>query len=284
MSVRLVLEGGAMRGMYTAGVLDVFLDNGIKADTVIGVSAGAVFGINFLSEQRGRVIRYNKQFVGDSRYMGLKSLIKTGDIINKEFAYYQVPAKYDVFDDEKFKRSDTDFYAVVTNIESGKAEYIKIDSTFEQTEILRASASWPYVSKAVEINGKKYLDGGLADSIPVDKCMKIGLNKIILVLTRPLDYRKKEGRSAKHLLAKAVYRKYPELIKCMNTRNKRYNQCVEKIIELEKQKKIFVIRPSRTVKLGRMETDKEKLQEMYDLGVRDGKKRIGEMLEFLSDK
>ncbi len=278
MSVGLVLEGGAMRGMFTAGVLDIFLDNDIKFDNIIGTSAGVLFGVNYLSKQRGRAIRYNKKYACESRYMGIKSLITTGNIINKQFAYYDVPFKLDVFDQDTFAQSGVDFYATITEVESGEAEYVKITNVFEQMETLRATSAMPYVSRMVEIDGKKYLDGGVADSIPVEKCKELGCDKIIVVLTRPLDYRKKKSGSS---LARTVYRKYPKLAARLVNRYADYNDCIEKIIEMEKRGEIFVIRPSRTVEIGRIERDPDKLQEMYDLGIKDAKKYIDDVKKYL---
>lgn len=278
MSVGLVLEGGAMRGMFTAGVLDVFLDNGIKADGVIGTSAGVLFGVNYLSGQRGRAIRYNKKYACESRYMGVKSLLTTGNIINRQFAYYDVPLKLDVFDQEAFTQSGVDFYAAVTNVETGEAEYKKITDVFKQMETLRATSAMPFVSRMVEVDGKKYLDGGIADSIPVDKCKSLGFDKIIVVLTRPLDYRKKKFGS---VITHAAYRQYPKLADRIVNRYAEYNACIEKIIDMENRGEIFVIRPSRTVKISRIERNPEKLQEMYDLGVEVGKKRIDDLKKYL---
>lgn len=170
MKVGLVLEGGAMRGMFTAGVLDVFLDEQIHIDGIVSVSAGALFGVNFPSKQKGRVLRYNKKYLNDKRYMGWHSLFTTGNIVNKDFAFYQLPFELDVFDQEAFARSGIDFYTVLTNVESGEAEYVKIYDAFEQMETLRATSAMPFVSKMVEIDGKKYLDGGIADSIPLRFC------------------------------------------------------------------------------------------------------------------
>lgn len=271
MSVGLVLEGGAMRGMYTAGVLDIFLDNNIKIDGIVAVSAGVLFGVNYLSKQRGRVIRYNKKFAKDKRYMGINSLIKTGNIINKEFAYYEVPFKLDIFDQETFGKSDTDFYATITNVETGRPEYVKIKDVFEQMEVLRATSAMPFVSKMVEIENKKYLDGGVSDSIPIEKCKELGYDKIIVVLTRPIDYRKKQTNTA---IAKIKYNKFPNLVNAINNRYINYNNSVEKIIDMENKKEIFVIRPSKTIKIGRIERDANKLQEMYDLGVEDCKNSL----------
>ena len=149
MSVGLVLEGGAMRGLYTAGVLDVFLDQGVKADIVIGTSAGVLFGVNYASNQRGRALRYNKKYAPKGCYMGIRSLLTTGNIINKQFAYYDLPTRLDVFDEAAFEASDIDFYATVTNVETGEAEYIKITDCFRQIEVMRATAAMPYVSKIV---------------------------------------------------------------------------------------------------------------------------------------
>ena len=185
MKVGLVLEGGAMRGMYTAGVLDTFLDNDINVDGIIGTSAGVLFGVNYPSKQKGRVIRYNKKYCKDKRYMGLHSLITTRNVINKEFSFYEVPFKLDVFDDKTYSESNVDFYATITNVETGKPEYVKIGSILEEMELLRATSAMPFVSKIVELGGNKYLDGGVSDSIPVDKCKELGYEKIIVILTRP---------------------------------------------------------------------------------------------------
>ena len=271
MKVGLVLEGGAMRGMYTTGVLDVFMDNDINIDGIIGVSAGVLFGVNYFSNQRGRALRYNKKYAKEKRYMGIHSLITTGNIINKDFAYYEVPTKLDVFDEETFEKSSKDFYAVVTNIEEGKPEYIKIDNVFKQMEVLRATSAMPLVSKIVEIDGKKYLDGAISDSIPIEKMKSMGYDKIIVILTRTSDYRKK-NREGK--LMSIGYRKYPKLVKLLKNRHNDYNDTLDKIIEMEKNNEIFVIRPSRKVKIKGIERDENKLQEMYDLGIEDGNKEI----------
>lgn len=269
MKIGLVLEGGAMRGLYTAGILDCFIDDNVEFNTVIGVSAGSVFGVNLLSKQKGRVLNYNKEFCNDKRYMGIKSLIKTGNIVNKEFAYYEVPFKLHPFDDKTYNKSKTDFYSVMTNIETGEPEYTLIKNASKQIEELRASSSMPFVSKPVEINNNKYLDGALGDSIPILKCKELGCDKIIVVLTRPKDYRKKKSNQ---LLPKLFYRKYPNLIKAINNRYNLYNETLDIIEELESKKEILVLRPSKKIKIKRIEKNKNKLQEMYDLGVKDYKK------------
>ena len=278
MSIGLVLEGGAMRGLYTSGVLDVFLDNNIKVDGIIGVSAGVLFGVNYVSKQKGRSIRYNKKFARDKRYMVMRSFLTTGNIINRDFAYYEIPTKLDIFDEETFEKSDTDFWATVTNIETGEAEYIKLEKPIEQMEVLRATSAMPLVSKIVEWDNKKYLDGGVSDSIPVEKCKSMGYDKIIVVLTRTIEYRKKKANS---LLAKIKYKEYPKLVETMENRYKKYNETVGKIIDMENKKEIFVIRPSKNLKLKRIEKDIDKLQAMYDLGISDCNKCLNSLKEYI---
>lgn len=279
MKVGLVLEGGAMRGMYTAGVLDIFLDHQISIDGIIGVSAGVLFGVNYVSKQHGRALRYNIKYAGDKRYMGLHSLITTGNIVNKDFAYYEVPFKLDPFDQETFASSKTDFYATVTNVITGKAEYIKITDACKQMEVFRATSAMPFVSKIVSLADGKYLDGGIADSIPVDKCYDLGYDKIIVILTRPLEYRKKKTNT---LIPRLFYHKYPNFVDSINQRYQKYNQTVNKIAELEKENKIFVIRPSQTIPIKRLEKDPNRLQELYDLGVEDSKKRMNDLIAYLN--
>ena len=281
MSVGLVLEGGAMRGMYTAGVLDIFLDNDIKTDGIVGVSAGALFGVNYASGQRGRVIRYNKKYAADKRYMGFRSWLKTGNIINCDFAYYEVPLSLDPFDDEAFQKSGIDYYATVTNVETGRPEYIKVENTIRQLELFRATSAMPFFSEIIEYEGKKYLDGGVSDSIPVEKCRELGYDKIIVVLTRPLEYRKKKHSGA---LAKIKYSSYPNLADAINSRYARYNETLDKVAEMEARGEIFVIRPSRTVDIKRVEKDVEKLQEMYDLGVHDCESSIAALRTYLESR
>ena len=276
--VGLVLEGGAMRGLYTAGVLDVFLDNNIKVDGIIGVSAGALFGCNYISKQRGRVLRYNLKYLNDKRYISLHSFVKTGNIVNKKFAFYDLPQKLDIFNNEEFMKSKIKFYVTVTNVETGKSEYLRIKDCTKQIEYFRATSAMPFLSKIVEIDGKRYLDGAIADSIPVQKCMDMGYDKIIVILTRPITYRRKKPHK---LLTKMYYNKYPKFVEAFNTRYKNYNDTVEQIIDMENKKEIFVIRPTITYPIKRLEKDPKKIQEMYDLGVKDCKKSINKLKKYL---
>ena len=228
MRVGLVLEGGGMRGLYTAGVLDAFLESGIKVDGVVSVSAGALFGVNYLSNQPKRALRYNKRFMGDRRYMSFWSWLTTGNFVNKEFSYYKVPMELDVFDQEAFAESGVPFYVVSTDIETGKPDYIKIDHVFEQMEALRASSALPLVSEIVDYKGKRYMDGGLSDSLPVGFMENLGFDKLIVILTRPKGYRKQPSKTSKRLY-KIFYRKYPEFVKVASNRHLHYNKSIEKI-------------------------------------------------------
>lgn len=276
--IGLVLEGGAMRGMYTAGVLDTFLDKQFWVQGIISVSAGALFGVNYPSQQKERAIRYNKKFMPDSRYVSLKNWLLTGNIISKEFAFYDVPFKHDVFDNETFKQSPIDFYVTITNLRTAQAEYVKLTDPLAQMEVLRATSAMPYVSRPVEIDGTPYLDGAIADSIPLEQMQKMGYDKIIVILTRTLDYRKKKPLS---YLAKYWYRQYPQFAEAVSQRYAMYNSQVENVIEQEKQGKIFVFRPSVDLHVKRVEKDPAKLQAMYDLGIADTVKEWKRLMAFL---
>lgn len=279
MKIGIVLEGGAMRGLFTAGVLDTLLAENIRIDAAFTVSAGALFGVNFFSKQSGRVLRYNKKYLHDKRYMSLHSLLTTGNIVNRDFAFYELPFTLDPFDQETFAESGADFWVTLTNVETGEAEYVKITDAFAQMEALRATSAMPLVSKIVEIDGKKYLDGGIADSIPLEKCLELGYDKIIVILTRPLEYRKKPSST---LLFKWFYRRYPKFVARWANRYADYNNTVEKIIELNEKQQIFVIRPSQELNIRRIEKDLTKIQAMYDLGVADGKNAIAKLKEYLA--
>ena len=280
MKTGLVLEGGAMRGMYTAGVLDVFMEQEITFDGVIGVSAGALFGVNLLSKQVGRVIRYNKRFNADPNYLGLRPLLRTGNIVDTEYAFDRVPRTLDVFDDETYRASGVPFYAVVTNVETGEPEYIKIDSVFDQMDVLRASGSMPFVSKPVEIGGKKYLDGAITDSIPFEKFMEMGYDRLVVVLTKPAGYVKKPMSP---LLTRMFYENaYPKFAERVCDRHEMYNSSIERLAELEKKGTVLVLRPSQHVKISRVEKNPDKLQALYEVGIRDAQTKQEQIRQFLA--
>lgn len=279
MKVGLVLEGGAMRGLYSAGVLDAFLDHDVHVDTILGVSAGACFGCNLFSKQRGRVLRYQQRFAGDPRNVSIRSLLTTGDIVNREFAYYVVPTKYDIFDEEAFEAHGGEYWVVVTNVETGEAEYMQMHNLLRDIEMMRASASMPFCSRFVPIDGKNYLDGGIADSIPVRHALEMGFDKTIVILTQPADYRKKPMNRA---MIRAFYHRYPNLCKTLEERHARYNAQCEDVERLEKEGKIFVIRPQEALDIKRLEKDPEELARVYNIGLDDGEKAMDSLKAYLA--
>lgn len=278
MKTGLILEGGGVRGIYTAGVLDIFMERGIYFDGVIGVSAGAIHGCSYLSKQLGRSIRYYKKYSGDPRFMSMRSWLKTGDVVGADFCYHELPEQLDLYDYDEFDRSTTPFYAVCTNVETGGAEYIRINDMKADIDYIRASASLPYFSRIVEIGGKKLLDGGCADSIPIMQFQKMGYERNVIILTRHAEYRKKP--EMRHL-AKMMYRKYPEFLTTLLNRHAVYNETVEKITELEKSGSVFVIRPSSVLDIGRLETDPEKIEAVYGIGRSDAEKTVDRLVEWL---
>ena len=275
-----VLEGGAMRGLYSAGVLDVFMQNGISTDAIYGVSAGALFGINFKSKQIGRAIRYNIKYAHEKNYMGLYSLVMTGDIMNKEFCFNKLVNELDRFDFETFNNSPIDFYAVVTNVVTGKAEYKHIVEAREGLEALRASGSMPFVSRFVEIDGEKYLDGAISDPIPLQKALDEGYGKIVVVLTRPEGYRKRKDFMPYDL----VYRKYPNFVKTAKRQYENYNKTLDLIKKYENEGRIVVLRPSMKIKVARVEKNINKLNAIYNLGVEDCTYNLDKIKNYLGTK
>ena len=278
MKTGLVLEGGAMRGMYTAGVLDSFLDHGVQVDGILGVSAGACFGCNLFSGQRGRALHYNQRFMGDPRNVSLRSLITTGNIVNTEFAYHTIPTRYDVFDEAAFEAHGGEYWVVVTNVETGEAEYMQMRHLLEDIDMMRASASMPFCSRMVKINGKKYLDGGVADSIPVRRALAMGFDKVIVVLTQPVSYRKSPMNP---VMIRAFYRKYPNLCRTLIERHERYNAQAEEVRRLEEEGKVFVIRPKAPLNIRRLEKDPEELARVHGIGLRDAEESMTALKAYL---
>ena len=281
MKTGLVLEGGAMRGMFTAGVIDVLLENKITVDTTVGVSAGAVFGCNYKSQQIGRVIRYNKKYCKDPRYASFRSLIKTGDLYGEQFCYHEIPDKLDPFDIKAFSENPMDFYVVTTDVNTGKPIY-HLCKTGDKKDLqwMRASASMPLASRIVSVDGYDMLDGGIADSIPLSWLLSQGFEKAIVVLTQHNGYRKKKNSMLP--LIKAVYRRYPKLIETMQNRHVMYNAKLDKIASLERRGKILVVRPDEPINISRTEKDPEKLECVYQLGRRNAIAKLDQIKEFLS--
>jgi predicted patatin/cPLA2 family phospholipase len=277
----LILEGGAMRGLYSAGVLDVFMRNNVNVDVIYGVSAGALFGLNYKSRQIGRAIRYNLKYAHEKNYMGLYSLITTGDIMNKDFCFNKLVYELDKLDFETYKNNPVDFYAVVTNLQTGKPEYIKIDNAEKDLECFRASGSMPFVSKPVDINGNLYLDGAISDAVPFKKALEVNYEKIIVVLTKPLGYNRKKKA---YLPYKLFYGNFPNFVETASNSYAKYNETMDLIEKYEAENKIVVLRPSKLIKMKRVEKNINKLQAIYDLGVSDSMNKLDEINDYLNIK
>ena len=279
MKTGLVLEGGSMRGHYTAGVLDVFMEHGIRFDGVMGVSAGAIHGCSYVSNQKGRSLRYYKKYGKNWRFMGLRSLLLTGDIVGAKFCYHDIPETLDPYDYAAFDASGTDFYVTCSNVETGQPEYLKITDMRKQVDLMRASASMPYVSKIVSWKGKKLLDGGCTDSIPVKAFREMGYRKTVVVLTRHADYVKKPESSK---ATKVFYRRYPLFQLAIQCRHLTYNRTLEMIQKLEAAGEIFVIRPSEELQIKRLEKDPDVVQNVYDIGKRDAEAMLPSMMQWFA--
>lgn len=279
--VALVLEGGGMRGAYTAGILDVFLDNGLKFGACAGTSAGATHLCSFLSEQRERNFRLDTVHSADKRYMSFRNWLRTGNYFDIDFCYYKVPQEIDPFDYETFKKNaaETLFLAAASNVETGLAEYLPVRTCLDDIDAIRSSSSLPLMSSLVEYAGKKMFDGNIADSIPFEHMDEIGYKKQVVAVTRPAGYQKKPNSLL--FLYKLVYRKYPKFVQAVADRHIRYNKCLETLAAWERAGKTFVFRPSVPLEIDRLEKDKSKLVKLYEIGVKDARERMPELLKFL---
>lgn len=276
----LILEGGAMRGIYTAGVLDILLKNKIFVDAVIGVSAGSIHGCSYVSEQYERSISYYKKCRNDYRFLSFKSWIKSGNICDTDYCYDEVPNKIYPFDHDTFEKSKTKFYVTVTNVETGNPEYIYLKSLRgKNIDYLRASASMPVVSQIVEIDGKKYLDGGMSDSIPIEYFRNLGYDKCIIVKTKDKYYKKTKEKILP--IAKKVYKDYPKFVKRLKERHIDYNNQISLIRELEKNKEVLVIEPSKKLKISRLDKNMKNIIDAYNQGRIDAGNKLKDIRRFL---
>ena len=277
----IVLEGGGMRGMYTCGILDVLMENHIYVDGMVGVSAGIAFGCNYKSRQAGRALRYNVRFANDKRYSGIISLLKTGNYYNADFAYKLVPTHYDVFDSNVFEDSPMECYAVCFDVKSGAGVYqrlTRVDDDF--FEWIRASASMPVVAQPVEVGGRLLLDGGLADSIPLEFMMNKGYNRNIVILTREEGYRKTVERGM--WLMKPLLRKWPKVIEALQKRPAHYNMQLQKVREEERAGNAFVFRPLKPLNVSRTTHDPAEMNRVYQQGREEALQRLDELKRFLA--
>lgn len=277
----LVLEGGAMRGLFTCGVLDLFMEKGIEFDGAVGISAGACFGCNLKSRQPGRALRYNLRFAGDKRYCSFRSLFKTGDIYNADFCYHKIPQELDPFDFDTLKKNPMEFYMGVTDVETGEAAFPQlVDGCDKDLEWMRASASMPLAAKIVEIDGGKYMDGGIADSIPLQFMQSKGYDRNVVVLTQPRNYVKKPNSLMP--LIRLVYRKYPNFVHAVAHRHEMYNAETRYVFEQEKLGNVLVLCPEAPLGISRIEKKGAELQRVYDMGRNIAERRLDEITEFLS--
>lgn len=277
----IILEGGGMRGFFTAGVLDCFMDNDIYFRNLYGVSAGACHGCSYATKQRGRAFEINTKYRNDKRYAGLYSLITTGDYFGRDFQLNVIPNQLNLYDYEAFRKSGINFYAVATNCETGSPEYLKIEDMENEIDKIWASSTLPLLSRMVEIDGKKYLDGGVTDSIPVNRAIKDGNRKLVIVLTRDIEYRKKKNELLP--IIKIKYGKYPKLVQAIENRHRMYNKTLAYIRKLEADGKIMVIRPDRQVQIGRLEKDTAKLTDLYNKGYDAAKEKISVLRAYLEN-
>ena len=281
MKTGLIMEGGAMRGMFTAGVLDVLMENGLVTDGAIGVSAGAVFGCNYKSHQIGRVIRYNTEYCNDKRYASFKNLVKTGNLYSEQFCYHEVPEKLDPFNEAAFAASPMDFFVVCTDVRTGDPIYHKCRTgDAEDVRWMEASASMPLAAKIVKIGHYGLLDGGVADSIPVRFFESIGYKRNLIILTQPKGYIKKKNKFLPAIRAK--YFRYPAFVEAVADRHERYNETLSYISMLEQAGKDYVIRPPIPLEIGAMERDPAQLRRVYETGRAVAQIQVEKIRDFLN--
>ena len=277
----LVLEGGGMKGIYTCGVLDYFLEKGIDFSSVYGVSMGACDMCSYLSKQHGRGRDIIVDYVDLKAYCSVESLVLTGDLFNADMCYHLIPDYLNPFDYETYKKYVGKAYSVVTNIRTGKPEYLQVKDMKSDIEMIRASSSLPLVARVVEIDQKPYLDGGISDSIPLKKSIADGNQKNVVIMTKEVGFARKPLNSASLALIKARYLKYPKVYELMRDRHIHYNKTLEEIKRQKKEGRAFVIRPQKKVEVGRVERDKDKLIALYEQGHRDAEVCYEDMINYL---
>ena len=277
----LVLEGGGMRGLYTAGVLDYFMEKGLQFSACYGVSAGACHLSSYMSGQKGRAYRISLDYLEDPEYCSMQSLLKTGDLFGVDYCYRRIPDELDPYDYDAAAAYPGDCYAVAANIETGKAEYLPLKDLRKDITAIQASASLPLLSRNVEMNGKLYLDGGMVDSIPIRHSITSGNRKNVIILTRPEGYQKKAISPANVAAMRIKYKDYPMVVKVMCSRHLVYNKTLEYVRHLEAAGRAFVFRPEALIKIDRIEKDKSKLKVLYLQGYHDAAQRYEAMKQYL---
>lgn len=279
MKLGIIMEGGASRTIFSCGVTDAFLEENIMPDYFIGVSAGIAYGVSYLSRQKGRNLTIAQKYMGDKRYMGVRHLLKDKNFYNIPFVFGEVPNKLEAFDYEAFADFPGKVEACVTNIHTGKAEYLEVPRHDEQFEVLVASCALPILFQPVKVGKHYYLDGGLSDSIPYKHAMQEGCDKNIVILTRERGYVKKEERAGR--ISRKLYKRYPNIAQDLKKRPEEYNACVKELMELEQKGEIFVIAPKTTHGVGRTESSPEKLTRLYEEGYQQAKKQMEDLKKYL---
>lgn len=271
-----------MRGLFTAGVMDVMMEQNLSVDGIIGVSAGAAFGCNWKSNQPGRALRYNTAYARDPRYCSIRSLLKTGDLYGAEFCYHELPDRLDVFDTAAYRACPVEFYVVCTDVLTGEAVYQRLDrGDYEDLEWMRASASMPLVSRIVDVGGRRMLDGGIADSIPIRQFRKMGYERNLVVLTQPRGYTK--SKNSLLPLMRMVYRKYPKLLDAVSRRHEVYNETLEYLRQEEARGNTRILCPDEKLPIDRVEHDPEKLRTVYEIGRTYAMRELENIRAFLAD-
>lgn len=279
--VAMVLEGGSFRCQFTAGVLDVFMENGVEVSACYGVSAGALSGLNYKSRQIGRANRVNLAFCNDSRYMGAKSFATSGSVVGYDFLLNDIQDRLDPFDNDAFEKNPMSLYAVATDVVFGTPAYLPVENAVLDVDALRATTSLPLMTQPVEMGDAIYLDGGVADSVPVEHALEdAGFDRAIVVLTQDRTYKK--GPYEFLAAAHARYAAYPYLLEALENRHERYNEQREHIWEYERQGRALIIAPPQPVEVGHIEHDPAKLLALYIQGRQEGKRRLDEVRTFIS--
>ena len=281
MSKGLVLEGGAMRGLFTAGVMDVLMENGIEFDATIGVSAGACFGCNYKSRQIGRVVRYATKYCNYWKFCSFRSWLVTGDVFGGQFCYYDIPKELDKFDYETYRSNSMDFIVIAVDINTGEAVYHKMETCDdEDIKWMRASASQPVLSRPVKIGDSLYLDGGMRDSIPLKYMRDHGYDRNIVILTQPEGFVKQQMKVMP--LVKLLTLGHPKIAEALESRPAMYNEQTAYVAECEKAGNTLVIRPDAPLGLKTVVHDPDELRRVYKLGREAAEKRMGEIRAFMA--
>lgn len=277
--IGLILEGGGMRGIYTAGVLDFFIEKNIEVDITIGVSAGSCHASSYLSKQYKRAYNATVDYINDKRYLSFSNLIKTGSIFGMDFMFNKIPNELNIYDYDTFAKSKSKFVVVATNCETGSPEYFELKDLKKEIIYMQASCSIPMFANIVEIDGFKLVDGGVSDSIPIEYALNQGYKKNIVVLTRDITYTKNKQKFL--TIVNKKYKKYPNLVKAIENRHLNYNKSLNLVNQLEKDGDVLVIRPKNPVNVSQIEKNAKKLTALYEEGYDNAKELYDKILDFI---